>query len=361
MLKSINPQNDVVVTEITTTNGFFGTAGTGTVAKNVLKTSSLSSTQKEYYYNLQHSSTDHFTVSYGHIGGSGSNSDGANEVGNTEAVYKQFFNLVEPQSDNLRDSAGFKIADGADGTTNAVRQNDCYFILAERLQMKDRLNPGTWTIGLSGSNKAGAGKTLLLTDNSVASDPETPGSPFGPRYSVRSGSAGSLHSADTREYGKFYPDAGLVVLSAAALSSSLPGRDTFLTPASGRPDPFATFAGIGLNPDTGSTDNTPDNAGKLAVSMISASQTMRSEENQYIYDYFCRARANEFNLSNNVTFWSGSQYEIRHSDMVSNPQTFISEVGLYDGQGELMAVGRVSSPLNKNFSSEAIVKVRLTY
>ena len=152
--------------------------------------------------------------------------------------------------------------------------------------MKDRLNPGTWTIGLSGSNKAGAGKTLLLTDNSVASDPETPGSPFGPRYSVRSGSAGSLHSADTREYGKFYPDAGLVVLSAAALSSSLPGRDTFLTPASGRPDPFATFAGIGLNPDTGSTDNTPDNAGKLAVSMISASQTMRSEENQYIYDYF---------------------------------------------------------------------------
>ena len=45
MLKSINPQNDVVVTEITTTNGFFGTAGTGTVAKNVLKTSSLSLTE----------------------------------------------------------------------------------------------------------------------------------------------------------------------------------------------------------------------------------------------------------------------------------------------------------------------------
>jgi hypothetical protein len=89
--------------------------------------------------------------------------------------------------------------------------------------------------------------------------------------------------------------------------------------------------------------------------------TLRSEEQQYIYDYFCRAKANEFNLSQNLTFWSGSDYKIRHDDMVSNPQTFISEVGLYDAQNTLLAVGKLSSPINKNFSSEAIVKVRLTY
>ena len=47
--------------------------------------------------------------------------------------------------------------------------------------------------------------------------------------------------------------------------------------------------------------------------------------------------------------------------MVTNPQTFISEVGLYDNQNSLMAIGRISSAINKNFSSEAIVKVRLTY
>ena len=44
-----------------------------------------------------------------------------------------------------------------------------------------------------------------------------------------------------------------------------------------------------------------------------------------------------------------------------NPQTYISEVGLYDTAGDLIAIGRLSSPINKNFSSEAIVKVRLTY
>ena len=47
--------------------------------------------------------------------------------------------------------------------------------------------------------------------------------------------------------------------------------------------------------------------------------------------------------------------------MVTNPQTYISEVGLYDSQNSMVAVGKLSSPINKNFSSEAIIKVRLTY
>ncbi len=358
MLKSINSQNDVVISELTTTNGFFGTSGTGTIQSQSLTTSSLSSTQKEYYYNLQFNGTDHFTVAYGHIAGSGSDANASNEVGTTEAIYKGFYGLVEAKAEKIKDSQGFLIADGTNGTT-PVTQSDCYFIVAERLQMKDRINPGTWTIGLSGSNKAGAGKTLFLTDNSVTNDPEADGSAFGPRYSIRSGSAGSLKGSDTREYGKFYPDAGLIVLSANALSSSLPGKPAYQQQAT--TDPFASFVGCGLDPDTGSATNNIDNAGKLAVCMISASQTMRSEENQYIYDYFCRARSNEFNISDNPTFWSGSGYNIRHNDMVSNPQTFISEVGLYDSMGELMAIGRISSPLNKNFSSEAVVKVRLTY
>ena len=104
-----------------------------------------------------------------------------------------------------------------------------------------------------------------------------------------------------------------------------------------------------------------DNAHKIAQALKLGSFTLRSEENQYIYDYFCRAKVNEFNYSENMTFWSGSQYDIRHSDMQNNPQVYITEVGLYDDVGDLMAIGRLSGALEKNFSSEAIVKVRLTY
>ena len=148
----------------------------------------------------------------------------------------------------------------------------------------------------------------------------------------------------------------MMVLSANALSSSLPGNSHLITSGANH----ITFQSTGLAPDLRVAD-AADNANKIRVAIQKGSITLRSEEQQYVYDYFCRAKSSEFNLSQNLTFWSSSQYEIRHSDMVTNPQTFISEVGLYDSQNSLLAVGRLSSPINKNFSSEAIVKVRLTY
>ena len=352
MMKTFNIAEDTITTQITVTNGFFD-GGVGTLAGSNFTTSSLSATQKSYYYNLQYNSKDHFSVTYGHRGGSGSAEQSTTVEGTTQAIYKQFFNFVEPNADNIRDGAGWSIVDGTDGT-NEVTQNDVYILTAERLQMKDRLNPGTWTVTLSGSDTAGVAKNLELTDDSKTVDATSV--PFGPRYNIVSGSAGSVQTpATTKNYGFFYPDAGLMVFSANALSSSLPGDAEFVTSGSD-----FVGGGTGLNPDLRVTD-AADNAHKLTRSILLGSVTLRSEEQQYIYDYFCRAKSNEFNLSQNLTFWSGSTYEIRHSDMVTNPQTFISEVGLYDGQNSLVAVGRLSSPINKNFSSEAIVKVRLTY
>ena len=345
MFKNLNPTEDTVTTQITVTNGFHD-GGVGTLAGSNFTTASLSATQKSYYYNVQYNSKDHFGVSYGHIGGSGSANQSTSQEGTTQAIYKQFYNFTEPTATDLRDEVGFNI--------NSITQSDAYFIVAERLQMKDRLNPGTWTITLSGSDTAGVAKELKLTDDSKTTNPITPGSPFGDVYSIYSGSAGTVQSTGT-QYGKFYPDAGLFVLSANEVSSSLPGTGAWQTSAGG-----VVTAGSGLSPDKRVAD-AADNAWKIARAMELGSVTLRSEEQQYIYDYFCRAKASEYNLSENITFWSGSDYQIRHSDMVTNPQTYISEVGLYDTTGDLVAIGRLSSPINKNFSSEAIVKVRLTY
>tara|TARA_R100000664_G_scaffold33684_1_gene51546 strand:- start:1155 stop:2216 length:1062 start_codon:yes stop_codon:yes gene_type:complete len=353
-MKTFNIAEDTITTQITVTNGFFD-GGVGTLDGSNLTTSSLSATQKSYYYNLQFNSKDHFSITYGHKGGSGSAEESATVEGTTQAIYKQFFNFVEPNAENIRDDVGWSMIDGTDGT-NAVTQNDVYILAAERLQMKDRLNPGTWTITLSGSNTVGVGKNLELTDDSKTVNATSV--PFGPRHNIVSGSAGTVKLAHTtKTYGFFYPDAGLMVFSANALSSSLPGTVGFIQSGSSHP---TAIGGTGLTSDTRVAEAV-DNAHKLTQAIQLGSTTLRSEEQQYIYDYFCRAKATEFNLSQNLTFWSGSTYAIRHDDMVSNPQTFISEVGLYDNQNSLMAVGRLSSPINKNFSSEAIVKVRLTY
>ena len=355
MIKTFNTAEDTITTQITVTNGYFD-GGLGTLAGSGITTSSLSATQKSYYYNLQYNSKDHFSVTYGHILGSGSAEESTSVEGTTQAIYKQFYNLTEPNSENLRDGTGFKMIDGTNGV-NEVTQEGVYILAAERLQMKDKLNPGTWTINLSGSSTPGSGSTLALTDDSKTVAAVS--APFGNRYNIVAGAAGVVTTAyDTKTFGHFYPDAGLMIFSANALSSSIPGDPSFITSGSSL-NPLTD--GNGLAQDLRVTA-AADNANKIRHAIQkSTGITLRSEEQQYVYDYFCRAKANEFNLSQNPTFWSGSQYEIRHADMVTNPQTFISEVGLLDSAGQLMAIGRLSSPINKNFSSEAIVKVRLTY
>ena len=67
------------------------------------------------------------------------------------------------------------------------------------------------------------------------------------------------------------------------------------------------------------------------------------------------------NFSNNPTFISGSQNELRHSSMIGNPTTFISGVQLYNAAGDMVAVGRLSTPVKKTFTSEATIKVKLTF
>jgi len=342
-MKQFNFQEDVVSTEVVVTDGF-GDGGVGIINGSNLVTASLSDAQKNYYYNLQFNSKDHFSVSYGHIGGSGSTNQSTTQEGETQAVYKQFFNILEPNRQNLKASStsGFII--------NEATASDAYFISAERLQMKDRLNPGTWTLTLSGSSTAAVGYSIPLTDNSKTTDPAA--APFGERYDIMSGSSGAI--IGTKKFGYFYPDAGILVLGADALSGSLPGTSGYIESGSD------VIGDNGFAPDH-RVSSAADNANKIATAMKLGSFTLRSEENQYIYDYFCRAKVNEFNYSENMTFWSGSQYKIRHEDMQNNPQVYITEVGLYDDNGNLMAIGRLSAALEKNFSSEAIVKVRLTY
>ena len=93
----------------------------------------------------------------------------------------------------------------------------------------------------------------------------------------------------------------------------------------------------------------------------SGSLKFRDEEDQVSAQYFCRVRSGQMNFSNNPTFVSGSLNELRQKTMKGNPNTFITSVQLYNDAGEMVAVGNLSTPLKKNFSSEATIKVKLTY
>ena len=76
--------------------------------------------------------------------------------------------------------------------------------------------------------------------------------------------------------------------------------------------------------------------------------------------YFCRANANEFNYSSNPTYLKNSQ--IRVKEVATDPPfSYITTVGLYGADNELLASAKLSEPLKKTSSNEFTLRVRLDY
>ena len=384
-LVPINSNTDVIIDTTKVTAGFF-TGNLGTLAKGNLVTASKSATQKNYYYDMQYSSEDQFSVAFGHIEGSGSGA--ANE---TKAIYMQFKNLLVTAADiSSTASNGFKFegimptsgaashahggglnaAGAAAMVVNNVSDYEdfMYFIVADRARMKDKINSKNWTLKLSGSITSSgitdaiesSASILSLTDDSATVMGEA--TPAGVRYNVVSGSDGTIIAASSSKYyGWIYPDMGIIALRGRVISSSLPGTFGSVDSASFGFVDNTTTGSTGLAPEL-SIDGTADNALKFAQSIAIGEQKFRSEEMQKSKSYFIRAFANDMNFSNNPTFTSGSENIIANSDMIGYPTSFITTVGLYQGSPpKLVAVGKLSGPVQKNYGTEATIKVKLTY
>ena len=79
--------------------------------------------------------------------------------------------------------------------------------------------------------------------------------------------------------------------------------------------------------------------------------------------YFCRAEANEFNVSNNPT-WAGDNGKgVMIQQDGDTAFTYITTVLLYDGEDENrpVAIAKLNRPIEKNEESEVTVRVRLDF
>jgi hypothetical protein len=77
--------------------------------------------------------------------------------------------------------------------------------------------------------------------------------------------------------------------------------------------------------------------------------------------YFCRAHHNEFNYSSNPTYLTGSEIRVKNGDSDIAPHAYITTVGLYSADNELLAVAKVSEPIKKSPENEVTLRVRLDY
>tara|TARA_A100001515_G_C4574898_1_gene210974 strand:- start:12 stop:1130 length:1119 start_codon:yes stop_codon:yes gene_type:complete len=347
------------------TSPYFSDGSTTLLAASIT-TSSLTDTNETYFFGISNSSTlttEEFNITFGDSEGHGGITDSDDIKSTTQAIYNQYASLLLAPTEV---TGGFIISSpGTDSAVASGKDEEIYVLSARRSNMKDRINKGTWTVALSGSTSISTGDgaqlsgsgLLELTDDSANDNPTA--TPVGDRYNIVSGAAGTIaKEATVKNYGFFYPDMGIMVFSGAELSASIPGRD-------GSEDSVVIFnsgSQMGFGTGTGKTENK-----KHALRFVNCLQptgaklSFRDEEDQVSAQYFCRVRSGQMNFSNNPTFISGSLNELRQKTMKGNPSTFITSVQLYNSAGDMVAVGNLSTPLKKNFSSEATIKVKLTY
>ena len=98
-------------------------------------------------------------------------------------------------------------------------------------------------------------------------------------------------------------------------------------------------------------------AGNVAInnlSFISLNMLKRSV-------FFTRAFNQEFNYSNNPTAIANASLGSISSNLTGSPTTFITTVGLYNADNELLAVAKTAPAVKKDFDTEKVFAVRLQY
>ena len=311
----------------------------------------VTSAVKEYYTSVyQTASTGvtaaiQFDIAYANSKGSGSAHLNPLVVGTTPTRinYGSYRNLV----------LGDENATFIFGNYSA---SDFYCLPIERARYKQAILPGTWTMNISGSTT-----DLKLTDDSKINT-VAQFSDAGRYYNIISGSAGvvtpggatTAMTADgwtinSGSYGWILPDVDLLILNAAAL------------------DGAAADGGIALGTAT-SNGTWDDNSAKIVSALrLSADAsgsggfTLNSKEDLSSDFIFCRAKSQEFNYSSNPSFISSSTGAILFDSFIDNPTTYITTVGLYNQSQELLAVAKLSRPLEKDFTKELLVRVKLDF
>ena len=205
-------------------------------------------------------------------------------------------------------------------------------------------------IRVNSSFMAGTEEISLTDDSKITTT--TQFCDAGRIFQIVSGSAGVLggnlknvngYSSASGSYGFALPDINTLILNGEALD--------------------AIPEGGGINFGTSrSFDSKGQNSLALVDSLNRGQQFTLNSQEDLSSDYiFCRAKNSEYNYSANPSFISSSTGAVLFPEFVNNPTTFITTVGLYNISGELLAVAKLSRPLEKNFTKELLVRVKLDF
>lgn len=277
-----------------------------------------------------------FSLSYGHLFGSASApfNSAVKDGTPTRDIYGLYRTLIYGD-----ENTNFTF--GISGSTR-----DIFVIAPTRARYKESIKPGSVNLKLSSGSFS-----LYLTDDSGDSSISNY---IGTNrvYNIVSGSSGNSWNTSSVQttsgsYGLFFPDIGTILLNPRVLSL-----------------PYAS-GGLGLVVDetlsTSYSNGYNINNSLLFKSISSGSSFgLTSQETISSKWLFTRVKNKEFNYTTNPSIIDNSGNLI-YSVLVNSPQTYITTIGLYNDNNDLLAVAKLSKPLIKDFTKEQLFRVKLEF
>jgi hypothetical protein len=314
-----------------------GTIISGTYSDNNIKNYAHGMFQSVYDYPYLSSSANHiFDITVG-ISPNSSLSSSANQQNSKKInLYNQMAQVLVGN-----DITGSILEFDQDGNlTNGTKLREVFFMNFSRLLVKDELKKDSFRLVLgTGSFATPFDGTLKTIGDYGAQNEYRVNSPAG-EYGILYTSSLNIDPSGSSGVGLLFYQAGIAVLTASL------------------------FAGATMTGSTGNVDNLFQTS-----SMQVAADSLRRRINDIDFNnttelnstiYFCRLNHNEFNYSSNPTYLSSSKMIVKNNSL-DNPVSYITSVGLYSADNELLAVAKLSEPLKKDPTNEMILRVRLDY
>lgn len=332
--KRLDPQDFVVSADSITSTLWSGDVPT--LTEFYTSSTQEAGSSGDYYLSIYQTASDdstaavQFNIAYGNKFGSGSipfnSGTGLEDKAPTSTVYGQYRTMV------LGD-------ENTDFTFGDYTSTDFIAVPVERARYKEGLFPGSLNLTLSGS-----GGEIQITDNSKDVSSVT----FvdsGRKFELVSGSDGAAYSGtgytpDSGSYGWMLPDIGVLLLNPSAVSHSI---------------------GLDFTSSWANTSNGEVNTNTFDSFVLGESFELNSQETITSDFVFVRARNAEFNYSENPSYISGSTGEVLYDEFINSPQAYITTVGMYNDNNDLLAVAKLSKPLLKDFTKETLVRVKLDF
>jgi hypothetical protein len=363
------------------------TRGLWALGVGTLQTFHISSAQnedsKQYYTQVWMSSSkdtsdnEMFSIAYGNSSGFGSKFIGYgtstySQLDDTpsRAIYSQY--ALTCLDNGFAFQGGVPLNNGrfylqfyhkmGNGNINVGDSIDHFYAISfNRNKFGDKLDPGNFELNLAklngnsysntvytGSNVqvSSSNEVITLIDDSmdVLDKYEYSMKPSVVRNLV-SGSIenGIYNPSNPYYYGLVYPEQGIIILDAKSLNVSAS---------------FNTVTGSNID---------GQNSEKLFISISGSAAntqngfTARAVDAKSQQSIFIRVNSTEMNYTNNPTLLYNDTGKLLFDSFSYNPYTYVTTIGLYNDANELLAVAKLSKPLQKSFNSELSITVKLEY